>query len=92
MSMTGQRISDDRIREIRALLEADEARGYDDGGNPFQNVIADLPEFDSDATAAAGIREEQDIYLLTDGTKIDGDGLPGWRIYRPGEWLPGNDD
>lgn len=87
-----ERISDERIREIRALLKADEARGYEDGGNPFQNVIADLPEFDGDATEAAGIPEHHDVYILTDGTRLDGEGLPGWRIYRPGEWLPASDD
>jgi hypothetical protein len=38
-----ERISGERLAEIRALLEADTARGYADGSNPFLNVIADLP-------------------------------------------------
>jgi hypothetical protein len=85
-----ERISNERIKEIRGLLEEwdERRRVHGFGGpegvvNPFQDVIAVLPEFDGNATAAAGIPEHHDTYVLTDGTVIDGEGHDGWRITRP---------
>lgn len=73
MNVTG-RISDERIREI---LAAADAAGTDSPGQ----VIMSQSEYDGAATAAR-YGELEDLYVLTDGTVIDGEG-PGWRARWP---------
>lgn len=66
-------ISDERIAEILA-----EANRVSEGAG--EAVIMRLPEYDAAATAAA-YEETEDLYVLTDGTVIDGEG-EGWRARR----------
>lgn len=67
-------ITDERIAEI--LKQASDA--YEGAG---EAVIMRLPEYDADATRAA-YSETEDLYVLTDGTVIDGEG-DGWKARRP---------
>jgi hypothetical protein len=89
--MTGAyHISEDRINEISALLgwhharhrkHAREGADSDCGCSAFQDVITKLPEYHGDDRRNTAIPEHVDVYVLHDGTVLDGEGS-SWRTYR----------
>lgn len=85
-----QRVSDARIAEIQAQLDAwlerhrthfVDGSNVDCGCNPYQDVIYGLPEYDPGDPRNLAIPEHLDEYVLSDGTVIDGD-REGWAVYR----------
>lgn len=87
--MTGTSISDERIAEIKAQLDAwdERHRAHSRNGdigcgcNPYQDVIYGLPEYDPEDPRNLAIPEQLDEYVLSDGTVIDGE-REGWAIGR----------
>jgi hypothetical protein len=80
------------IAEVRAYDQRHRQHVADNGGhypacgcNPYQDVIYGLPEYDPEDPRNLAVPEQENRYVLRDGTVIEErhDGT-GWDIYGPG--------